>query len=80
MCNRIKDSDAAMICAAFKHGEATREELAETFGYSKTSIRNILADEGLIRNIHRKTPKQKEILDYLESKGVTCLDHLKKIL
>ncbi|WP_038345653.1 hypothetical protein [Acinetobacter sp. A47] len=68
------------IIAAFKHGNTHPNDLASYYNVSVTTVKNVLADVGLVKISSRKTPDQDAMLEQLKTLGITNVQQLRKQL
>lgn len=62
---------------AYRLRTLTVEELATYYGVSRSKIRSILAEAGLVQHSHHKTKKETQMLELLKLYGITDVDHLR---
>lgn len=62
---------------AYKLKTLTVEELATYYGVSKSKIRTILAEAGLVQQASYKTKKEAQLLEYLKLHSIDSVDQLR---
>lgn len=77
---KLNPKQQTEIIHAYKSGNFEQDELANMYGVSRTTIRNVLVDNGLLAAVARKTPEQLAMLEHLKMLGIGDVEKLRSVL
>ncbi|HCW6388644.1 hypothetical protein K5F27_17075 [Acinetobacter baumannii] len=76
----LTQQQQAELVASFKYSQTHPNDLAKYYGVSITTVKNVLADHGLVTINSRKTPEQNAMLELLQALNIQSVHQLKQKL